>query len=107
MYLRCSVGLGAITSGRQGTPLSQALGWITNHGLLLLLVSGVVVVITTVSLVVQHLTLVVGHITHRGVLHGGGVDSPAIKRGIRLRVTDGKRVGVKKNKSMSFHPDLK
>lgn len=90
MYLRCSIGLGAVTSGRKGAPLSQALGRITNHWLLLLLVSGIVVVITTVSLIVHHLTLVVSHISHSGVLHGGGVDSPPIKRGIRLRVTDGK-----------------
>lgn len=85
-YLRRSVGLSAVAPGRQGAALSQALGWITNHGLLLFLVGGIVVIIATVPLVVQHLTLAVGHVGESRVIHGGGVGkSPAVKRGVRLR----------------------
>lgn len=86
IYLRCSVGLSTVAPGRQGAPLSQALGWIANHGLLLFLVCGIVVIIATVSLVVHHLALVVGHVGESRVLHWGGVgQSPTIKRGVRLR----------------------
>lgn len=53
---------------------------------LLLLVGGVVIIITTISLVVQHLALAVSHVGKSRVVHGGGVGkSPAIKRGVRLR----------------------
>lgn len=86
IYLRCSIGLSTVAPGRQGAALSQTLGRITNHGFLLLLVGGIVILIATVSLVVQHLALAVGHVGKSRMLHGGGVGkSPTIKRGVRLR----------------------
>lgn len=85
-YLRCSVGFGAVASGRQGAALSQTFGRITNHWLLLLLVGGVVVIVATISLIMQHLALAISHYGEGGVLHGGGVGhSPAVERGVRLR----------------------
>lgn len=84
VYLRCSICLRTVASGRQGAALSQALGRIANHWLLLFLVGGIVVVVATVSLVVHHLT--VGHVGESRVLHGGGVgQSPTIMRGVRLK----------------------
>lgn len=85
LYLRRSVGLGAVAPGRQGAALSQALGWVADHGLLLFLVGGIVVIVATVPLVVHHLTLAVGHVGEGRVLHGRGVGkSPTVKRGLRL-----------------------
>lgn len=88
MYLRCSVGLSAVASSRQGASLSQTFGWITTHGLFLFLVRCIVVVIASVSLVVQHLTLAVGHVAQSGVLHGSGIgQGSAIKRRVSLQKT--------------------
>lgn len=85
IYLRGSVGLSAVAPGRQGATLSQTLGRITGHWLLLLLVGGVVVVVTAVSLVVHHLTLVVSHVAEGRVLHRGGISqSSAVKRRVAL-----------------------
>lgn len=84
-YLRRSVGFGAVASGRQGAALSQTFGWVTNHWLLLLLIGGIVVVVATISLIMQHLALAVCHTGEGRVLHGGRVGhSPTIKRGVRL-----------------------
>lgn len=85
IYLRGSVGLSAVAPGRQGAALSQTLGRIAGHWLLLLLVGGVVVVVTAVSLVVHHLTLVVSHVAEGRVLHRGGISqSSAVKRRVAL-----------------------
>ncbi len=86
LYLRCSVGLSTVAPGRQGATLSQALGWVTNHWLLLFLVGGIIVIVATVPLVVHHLALAVGHVGDSRVLHGVGVHkSPTtVKRGVRL-----------------------
>lgn len=85
IYLRGSIGLSAVAPGRQRATLSQTLGRITGHWLLLLLVGGVVVVVTAVSLVVHHLTLAFRHVAEGRVLHGGGVGkSPAVERRVSL-----------------------
>lgn len=60
-YLRCSISFSAVASGRQGAALSQTLSWITNHWLLLLLVGRIVIIIATISLVMQHLALAIYH----------------------------------------------
>lgn len=85
IYLRGSISLSAVAPGRQGAALSQTLGRITGHRLLLLLVRGVVVVVAAVSLVVHHLALAVCHVAEGRVLHGGGIGkSSTVKRRVGL-----------------------
>lgn len=110
VYLRGSICLSTVAPGGQRAALSQALGRITNHGLLLFLVGGIIVIVATVSLVVHHLALAVGHVGESRVLHGGGVgQSPTVKRGVCLsakRVYSNQTSTLKRKKKAFWDEDI-